>query len=439
MHVSGQLFIDEVAQNLVSLQVNSITGLPAGLYCDQSTLPQTLSAQETDQSTECFNLIGIPEESGIYLLTVNCTAIIDVLGYEIQIDGVELSHSIVIEETSSEILGCTYSDANNYNQFANSDDGSCVFALTDDDFDAQVFCGEGTQWVDSLQACMVTEAALMQSCGEGTYWDEEAQACLTTVTCAEDLNTDGIVGIADLLQLLSMFGTPCDEVETSEFSCGDPMNYHGYDYATVQIGEQCWFAENLRTELYQNGDSISSGLDNDLWEQATSGALAYYGEGSSSCTHWVANINACDPDQYLTEFGILYNWYAVDDPRNICPAQWSTPSEFDWNTLSAHAQSIDSINPSSLLKSHSGWHSEPGDYGNGIDYFGFNGLPSGRRYWLGWFGGAGLFAPWWTSDEAELNSDYARSFQLHTSYATVNDGDYNKNGGRPIRCIKDTE
>ena len=93
----------------------------------------------------------------------------------------------------------------------------------------------------------------MDACGAGTYWDEESQACLTTVTCAEDLNTDGIVGIADLLQLLSMFGTPCDEVETSEFSCGDPMNYHGYDYATVQIGEQCWFAENLRTECTAMG------------------------------------------------------------------------------------------------------------------------------------------------------------------------------------------
>jgi hypothetical protein len=52
-----------------------------------------------------------------------------------------------------------------------------------------------------------------------------------------------MIGVEDLMQLLSMFGTDCvsEEPETGEFTCGDSMNYHGYDYATVQIGEQCWF------------------------------------------------------------------------------------------------------------------------------------------------------------------------------------------------------
>ena len=36
--------------------------------------------------------------------------------------------------------------------------------------------------------------------------------------------------------------------------------YQGYDYETVQIGEQCWFAENLRALNYRNGDEIPSGL-----------------------------------------------------------------------------------------------------------------------------------------------------------------------------------
>ena len=46
------------------------------------------------------------------------------------------------------------------------------------------------------------------------------------------------------------------------------MNYHGYDYATVQIGEQCWFAENLRNEHYANGDAIPGELSNSEWENA---------------------------------------------------------------------------------------------------------------------------------------------------------------------------
>ena len=30
------------------------------------------------------------------------------------------------------------------------------------------------------------------------------------------------------------------------WQCGDLLEYQGYDYETVQIGEQCWFAENLQ-------------------------------------------------------------------------------------------------------------------------------------------------------------------------------------------------
>ena len=65
-------------------------------------------------------------------------------------------------------------------------------------------------------------------------------------------------------------------------SCGDPVSYQGYDYATVLIGEQCWFAENLRSELYLNEDSIPSNLGND-WDNAWYlGATAVYLESASN-------------------------------------------------------------------------------------------------------------------------------------------------------------
>ena len=46
--------------------------------------------------------------------------------------------------------------------------------------------------------------------------------------------------------------------EEVSWNCGGAVSYQGYDYATVLIGEQCWFAENLRNENYQNGDVIPS-------------------------------------------------------------------------------------------------------------------------------------------------------------------------------------
>ena len=92
-----------------------------------------------------------------------------------------------------------------------------------------------------------------------------------------DGNGDGSVGSGDLLGLLTEFGAECTP-ETA-FTCGDPVSYQSYDYATVQIFEQCWFAENLRAENYRNGDELSTNLDNSQWGSSTIGAVAVYGEG----------------------------------------------------------------------------------------------------------------------------------------------------------------
>ena len=75
--------------------------------------------------------------------------------------------------------------------------------------------------------------------------------------CSFDLDNDGI----------------CDFE-----SCGLPLTYQGYDYATVEINGRCWFAENLRSENYANSESISSGLDAETWTSTSEGAVATYGE-----------------------------------------------------------------------------------------------------------------------------------------------------------------
>ena len=36
------------------------------------------------------------------------------------------------------------------------------------------------------------------------------------------------------------------------------MTYHGYNYDIVAIGNQCWFAENLQTQTYTNGEESST-------------------------------------------------------------------------------------------------------------------------------------------------------------------------------------
>ena len=50
----------------------------------------------------------------------------------------------------------------------------------------------------------------------------------------------------------------------------------GNVYKTVSIGTQTWMAENLKTSKYNNGTPIPNIIDNNLWNNDTSGAWAYY-------------------------------------------------------------------------------------------------------------------------------------------------------------------
>ena len=115
--------------------------------------------------------------------------------------------------------------------------------------------------------------------------------------------------------------------------CGDPVSYQGYEYATVQIGDQCWFAENLRNRYYQNGDSIPSGLSDSDWGNTLSGAVTVFGAGASDCTAYSPGGNGCDESWSLNEYGRLYNWHAVEDIRGLCPSGWHVPTDGEWTVL----------------------------------------------------------------------------------------------------------
>jgi uncharacterized protein (TIGR02145 family) len=172
-------------------------------------------------------------------------------------------------------------------------------------------------------------------CGEGTVWDAEFGECIAYNPCPKDLDGDGLIGVEDLLQLLNAFGTDCpdaDEPETAEYTCGNQVNYHSYDYATVQIGDQCWFAENLRTAMFENGDEIPSGVPDIAWQNASVPYCAVYGD-DEGCNASLAHVEACDPVISLEEYGRLYNGYVITDERNVCPSGWKVPSDEDWMIL----------------------------------------------------------------------------------------------------------
>ena len=79
-------------------------------------------------------------------------------------------------------------------------------------------------------------------------WNWTSNTCI--VTNPADSTFDGCVQLNDLLDLLSAYGERRVSVAVRRFE------YQGYDYETVLIGEQCWFAENLRAYHYRNGLAV---------------------------------------------------------------------------------------------------------------------------------------------------------------------------------------
>ncbi|MGB0511555.1 MAG: FISUMP domain-containing protein, partial [Flavobacteriales bacterium] len=253
-----------------------------------------------------------------------------------------------------------------------------------------------------------------------------------------DANGDGCVTMTDLLSLMGVF-TLCsdwgavDGPDSPALSCVDSVDFDGHVYETVLIGDQCWFAENLRTTVYANGDQIPAGLTGGEWVSATAGATAVYGEGTSTCyNYWSPDIDACDEAQSLAAYGRLYNWYAVDDGRGLCPSGWHVPTDGEWTDLEDFITSQGFAGTEgTALKSTSGWYNN----GNGTDDFGFSALPGGYRYgYDGYFPTAGFDGSWWSSS---LSGIFALNRYLNYNSPDV---DLDVNGprnGYSVRCLKD--
>lgn len=202
------------------------------------------------------------------------------------------------------------------------------------------------------------------------------------------------------------------------FSSGNGVNYNGYQYQSIIYDNgQEWMTENLKTNSYSNGDIIPNNFQ---WQSLTSGAYGYYNDQSAN----------------NTTYGKLYNFYAVSDPRNICPTGWHVPTENDFiqliNYLGGESIAGGVMKSTGNLTDGNGLWSFPN--GAGSNESGFSAVPGGQGSINGYGGinGLGIF---WSSTESNVNSAY--SIMLNAADGTIlpmiNAG---KTNGFSVRCIK---
>lgn len=202
----------------------------------------------------------------------------------------------------------------------------------------------------------------------------------------------------------------------------------GNVYNTVIIGTQEWMAENLKVTHYRNGDAIQNVTDATEWSNLTTGAYCNYDN---------------DANNAIT-YGSLYNWYAVNDSRNIAPEGWHVPSDAEWKTLEmylgmsqsdADAEGWRGTDEGGKMKETgtTRWNSPNTGATNES---GFSALPGGYRRIYGTYLSMSYYAKFWSS--TEFYSYGAWSRHLHYDYSGVYrcDFDYGENGFS-VRCVRD--
>jgi uncharacterized protein (TIGR02145 family) len=201
---------------------------------------------------------------------------------------------------------------------------------------------------------------------------------------------------------------------------GKVEDSEGNIYFTVEFEEQEWMKENLIISKYNNGDDIPQVQSAAEWAALTTGAYCYY-------------YNENDKG-----YGKLYNWYAVNDKRGICPEGWHVPTDNDWNILVNVYEGINLAGGklkavATVPDEHPRWINPNA---NATDESEFSAVPGGFRAADGEFKHIGSFGGWWTSTD-EYN-DNAWNYGMSYNDEEIHRFARNKKSGYSVRCVRNT-
>jgi uncharacterized protein (TIGR02145 family) len=187
----------------------------------------------------------------------------------------------------------------------------------------------------------------------------------------------------------------------------------GNFYPSIILGTQEWMQKNLAVTKYRNGNALVNAVTNSSWN-TTNGAYGIYG-GS---------------DVNNTNYGKLYNWYAVNDTRGLCPTGWHVPTTIEWNAMEDYLGGVSVAG--GKLKTIDGWNSP--NLG-ATNESGYTGLPGGYRFTDGTYLFNLQLGQWWTSTNS--NTTTAHASRLFYQNAAVLKSTYDKKIGSSVRCLKD--
>jgi uncharacterized protein (TIGR02145 family) len=216
-----------------------------------------------------------------------------------------------------------------------------------------------------------------------------------------------------------------DHIQTMEKfeNCGTMEDTEGNTYRTVQIGTQCWSAENMRSHCDNKGNPLFVGVSD---EPSDYYFLPYF----------------FNPSNNPRKYGYLYNWRAA---LEICPEGWHLPSKEEWEKLIDYVKSNSDYccdgktkNTAKSFASNNGWNEATGKCQVGNDPIannttGFNAIPTGT--YSENYSSFGSQAVFWTSTEGAPETAFYYALVFNFSY--IQRGAFYKKSGYAVRCVRD--
>lgn len=158
----------------------------------------------------------------------------------------------------------------------------------------------------------------------------------------------------------------------------------------IDIQGHTWQLTNLALTTFANGEAIPQAETEEAWNLAAK-------EGTPA---WCYYLNRED---FGDKYGVLYNWYAVNDERGLAPKGWWIPTKVEFDSL---CEAIGCNNIPIKLKAKGEWILSEGI----TNESGFAALPAGSRTPGGEFLNAGVLdatlatglesTAWWTADQS---------------------------------------
>ena len=207
------------------------------------------------------------------------------------------------------------------------------------------------------------------------------------------------------------WSNPDGSTADAGWSCGMPItdSRDGRKYQTVDIGSQCWMAQNLN--IGNMVDGASNQLNNGIVEKYC------YNNDESNCN----------------TYGGLYQWtelmqyVATEGTQGLCPSGWHIPTHAEWTMLSAYLGNA----AGGKMKDLNYWIAPNTGATNSS---GFNGLPGGYL-WLGVFRVLTDYGDF--SSSTQYSQYFQRDWNLASNTAILGSGTVDFRQGISCRCLRD--